>query len=233
MRATLILSAVELEAHALARALDLPPLTAVPAFGAGQVRVAAVGLKAGLLPARWPALVKGLTEPLVVSAGVCGGLDPALEAGDLVLPESVIGPAGDLLNVTPSHHRAACSAVVSPSTGRLVTIREVVATPVAKAALFARTGAVAADMESSIVLATASAAGLPSLVVRAVSDGARDTVPAELIRLVTPDGRLRMAGAVGLIAHPSVVPRALEVRRAVIRALARVAGVLTALTAPA
>ena len=232
VRPTLICTAVELEAQALARALELPPLSShdVPAFGAGGVRVAVVGLCAGLLPSRWPALLTGLANPLVISAGVCGGLDPALAPGDLVLPDSVLGPAGDLANVTPSYHRAAAALAPSASTGRLITTREVIATPAAKAALFARTGAVAADMESSVILAAAAAAGLPSLVVRAVSDAAHDALPPELIRLLTPEGRLRVAGAVALIAHPAIVPRALEIRRATRRALAVVARLLAALT---
>src|SRR6185369_8075330 len=140
-------------------------------------------------------------------------------------------PAGELANVTPSDHRAAAALAPSAPTGRLITTREVIATPEAKAALFARTGAVAADMESSVILAAAAAAGLPSLVVRAVSDAAHDTLPPELIRLVTPEGRLRVAGAaVALIAHPAVVPRAIELRRATQRALGKVALLLAALT---
>jgi adenosylhomocysteine nucleosidase len=231
VRPTLICTAVELEAQALARALELPPMSslAVPAFGAGDVRVAVVGLGASLIRTRWPSLLAGLADPLVISAGVCGGLDPALAAGDLVLPGSVLGPTGELVNVTPSHHRLAAALAPSAPTGRLITTREVIATPEAKAALFARTGAVAADMESSLILAAAAAAGLPSLVVRAVSDAAHDALPPELIRLVTPEGRLRVAGAVGLIAHPAVVPRAIELRRATRRALGKVAELLAAL----
>ena len=232
VRPTLICTAVELEAQALARALELPPVSslAVPAFGAGDVRVAVIGLRAGLLPTRWPALLTGLANPLVISAGVCGGLDPALASGDLVLPESVLGPAGELANVTPGHHRAAAAVAPSALTGRLITTREVIATPEAKATLFARTGAVAADMESSMILAAAASAGLPSLVVRAVSDAAHDVLPPELIRLVTPEGRLRVAGAVALFARPAVLPRAIELRRATRRALGKVALLLAALT---
>jgi adenosylhomocysteine nucleosidase len=197
------------------------------------VRVAVIGLRASLLPARWPALLADLADPVVISAGVCGGLDPALATGDLVLPERVLGPGGELLPVSPAHRRAAAALAPSASTAPLVTTREVVATPDAKAARFAERGAVAADMESSVIVAAAAAAGLPSLVVRAVSDGARDVLPRELIGLVTPEGRLRMAGAVALMARPAVVPRALELRRATRRALGRVAALLGALTAQA
>ena len=86
MVAILVLTAVELEARALARALSLPllPSLSFPAFGRGTLRVAPVGLRAGLLAARWTALVAASDRPLVVSAGVCGGLDPDLRVGDLV-----------------------------------------------------------------------------------------------------------------------------------------------------
>ncbi len=193
--------------------------------------MAPVGLRAGLLATRWPRLVAELDDPLIVSAGVCGGLDPALAQGDLVLPESVIGPTDELLNVTPSHHRAAEALALSVSTGRLITTREVIRTPEAKATLFARTGAVAADMESSLIVSMAAAAGLPSLVVRAVSDAATESLPPELIRLVTPDGRLRVTSAVALLARPTILPRALELRRATRQALANVASLIAALTA--
>jgi adenosylhomocysteine nucleosidase len=232
VRATLILTAVELEAQVLARALELPALPShrFPAFGDRAMRVASVGLRAGLLATRWPQLVAELDAPLIVSAGVCGGLDPALARGALVLPESVIGPADELLNVTPSHHRAAEAVAPLASTHRLITTHDVIATPEAKAALFARTGAVAADMESSLIVGMAAAAGLPSLVVRAVSDAATESLSPELIRLVTPEGRLRVASAVALLARPAILPRALELRRATRRALANVANVLAALT---
>jgi adenosylhomocysteine nucleosidase len=234
VRPTLICTAVELEAQVLARALELPPLSslAVPAFGAGDVRLAVIGLRAGLLPARWPALLTGLADPVVISAGVCGGLDPTLAPGDLVLPHSVLGPTGELANVTPSHHRAAWALAPSARAGRLITMREVIATPEAKAALFARTGAVAVDMESSVILAHAATAGCPTLVVRGVSDTARESLPPELIGLVTPAGRLSTVRALTLtVTRPRVLPRALALRQATRRALIAVARLLAALAA--
>ena len=80
MSGILILTAVELEAAGLARQLELPalPRLAYPGFGRGSTRIVPVGLGAGLLSARWAAGVNGLADPLVISAGVCGGLDPRL-----------------------------------------------------------------------------------------------------------------------------------------------------------
>ena len=230
----LILTAVELEARALARQLELPALPALPfpAFGRGDLRLAPVGLRAGLLPARWPSLLSGLDRPLVVSAGVCGALAPDLQSGDLVLPESVLGPAAQRLNVTPTAYARAIALAPTARRGTMATSREVVSTAEAKAALFAATGAVAVDMESSVILAHAATTGCPTLVVRGVSDTARESLPPELIGLVTPAGRLSTVRALTLtVTRPRVLPRALALRQATRRALIAVARLLAALAA--
>ncbi len=233
MSGILILSGVELEARVLARQLELPALKSLPftAFGRDSVRLAPVGLRAGFLPSRWARLTEGLDHPLVVSAGVCGGLDPQLHCGDLVLPESVIGPSGELFNVTPSQHRRAAGlAGEAARGGALVTAREVVATPEAKAALFAGSGAVAVDMESAQILARSTAAGCPALVVRAISDGADESVPPELVGLVSAAGRLRTVRALALtVTRPTVLPRALALRQATQHALGVAARLLAVL----
>lgn len=234
MSRVLILTAAELEARALARHLELPalPTIGVPAFGRGTVRVAPVGLRAALLASRWAGLHLGLDQPLVISAGVCGALAPELQTGDLVLPESVIGPAAERLNVTPTAYARAAALAPAARPGTLATATEVVGTVAAKAALRARTGAVAVDMESSVVLAFAARAGCPTLVVRGVSDAAGEEVPAELIDLVTEAGKLRPGRALALsVTRPSVLPRAFALRQATQRALAAVARLLAAFIA--
>ena len=234
MSGILILTAVELEARVLARRLELPPITVLPfpAFGRGLLRVAPVGLRAGLLVSRWPRLLAGFNQPLVISSGVCGALAPDLSAGDLVLPESVLGPSGERLNVTPTRHRQASELGGSARVGTLVTSREVVATAAAKAALFASTGAVAVDMESSVILAHAATAGCPTLVVRGVSDRASEIVPLELIELMTPAGKLRPVRVLALtVTRPRLLPRALALGQATRRALTAVARVLAGLAA--
>jgi len=230
----LILTAVELEARALARQLELPALPSLPfpAFGRGTLRLAPVGLRAGLLAERWPILRLGLDQPLVISAGVCGALAPDLRPGALVLPESVLGPSAERLNVTPTAYARALALGGAARGGTLQTSREVVATAEAKAALFARTGAVAVDMESSLILTHAAGAGCPALVVRAVADAAGETLPPELMGLVTEAGRLRAVRALALtVTRPRVLPRALALRHATRRALAEVARLLAAFLA--
>ena len=233
MHPILILTAVDLEARALARALELPPLSSSPflAFGRGSVRLAPVGVRACLCESRWAGLLEGLARPLVISAGVCGGLDPRLGPGDLVVPARVMGPTGEPQPVAASHHqRAAACAPTTVCTGPLITTRDVVGTPEAKASLHARSGAVAADMESAVIVARATASDCPALVIRAVSDSAGENLPLELVRLVTPRGSLRLSRAFVLaVTRPALLPRALTLRHRTDQALRAVAGVLAAL----
>jgi adenosylhomocysteine nucleosidase len=231
--AILILTAVELEARALARQLELPPLRALsfPAFGRERVRLAPIGLRGALVDARWISLVEGLGAPLVISAGVCGALDPRLRPGDLVIPERVVDAAGVGHPAAPTHHRAAlASAGATAWTGALATSRDIVATPESKAELRARSGAVAVDMESAVILAAAARCGCPALVVRGVADDAGQCLPRELARLVTPEGRLRLAGALALgVTRPAMLSGAFGLGQRTRRALRAVARALAAM----
>jgi len=231
--AILVLTAVELEARALARALSLPllPSLSFPAFGRDSIRIASVGLRAGLLVSRWTTLVGSSDRPLVVSAGVCGGLDPELRVGDLVLPDGVVSESGLRLPVTGTvAQRAAAAGGASARAGVMLTSSRIVGTPEAKAALRAATGAVAVDMESAAILEAAAARGCSSLVVRGVSDDASETLPEELMRLMGADGRIRGGGILAL-ARPWALGRALRLRRSTRQALASVADSLARLAA--
>jgi len=112
----------------------------------------------------------------------------------------------------------------------MVSSSRVAATPEAKAALRAATGAVAVDMESAAILEAAAAHGCTSMVVRGVSDDARETLPAELLELMGADGRIRRGGVLALV-RPRVLARALRLRRATRQALGSVAGSLARLAA--
>ena len=236
MNGILVLTAVELEAAGLARELEIPAETGRPyrssyrTYGRPGLRIVPVGLGAVLLSERWAAGRDGFAQPLVISAGACGGLDPRLAPGDLVVPARVLAPDGETLAVPPAAHARVLAAAGAAATGMLVTTRTVVGTPAAKAALRSATGAETVDMESAAILAAARADGLEAAVIRAVSDGAAESVPAELAALMDPEGRLRGGRALRLaLTRPQALPRALELRRGTRRALAAVARVLAAL----
>ena len=235
MTPLLVLTAVELEARVLARELELPLLPAFPfpAFGHGTLRVAPVGLRAALCDSRWPPLLDGFGAPLIVSAGVCGALDPRLAPADLVIPERVIDARGASYSISASHHHEVLSRLTTPAcTDPLITANRVVATTEAKAALFASSGAAAVDMESATIVARAARSGYPALVVRAISDDSRQSLPPELVGLVDSEGRLRVARALALtVTRPMTLPSVLELGRRTRRALRAVARVLAGLIA--
>jgi adenosylhomocysteine nucleosidase len=223
VRRVLVVTAVDVEASRLARALRLRRVTghAWPHYRAGPVEVIGVGLAGARLAER---AARCPRPTLVLSAGTCAALAPELAAGQLVVPETVIAPSGVRYVTGP----------VPPleRTGRLLTVEGVAARPEDKVLLWSQTGAVAADMESSIVIEWARDQDLPAAVVRGVADTARDTIPPDIAALVEPGGRVSKTRVLrAALARPKVVADAYVLGRAsslalrvVARAIARVAG---------
>ncbi|MBB4265118.1 hypothetical protein [Roseospira visakhapatnamensis] len=164
----------------------------------------------------------------LVSAGICGALDPALRPGDVILPVRVADRHQEARAwpVDAPWHGAAMArlaADVRPSTGVLLGSDRAVASVEGKRHLAARTGAVAVDMESHAVARVAAAAGVPFLVLRTVADTAGDALPPWLAGMLNRDGtpnagvalrRLlagpwRLAGLLRLAARSRAAERAL------------------------
>jgi adenosylhomocysteine nucleosidase len=222
VRPILVLAAVETEARSLARRLGLASASgSAPCWGGGTLQVACVGLRAARL-----SLVEPSAASLVVSAGVCGALAPHLEAGALVVPETVLAADGA---------RQATAAVRGlPRRGALLSVADVVPDGAAKARLWLDTGALAVDMESAVILAWAAARGLPATVVRGVADTAARGVPVDLAGVVADDGRVRPLRAVtAALARPGAVADALALRRGTAAALTTVAAALARVVRPA
>ena len=112
----------------------------------------------------------------------------------------------------------------------MVSSRQVVTTPEAKAALRAKTGGVAVDMESAAILEAAARHDCASMILRGVSDDARERLPEELMALMDSDGHIRVGRMLGL-ARPNVFAAALRLKRASRQALGTVADSLARLAA--
>src|SRR5262245_38926618 len=180
MTRLLVLTGVELEARHLARHLGLVLASGGLRFAGGVLEIVPVGIAASQLS---PRLQTTASPTLVISAGVCGALAPGLRVGALVVPEAVLGPGGQR-DATAAVAGARRSATPLPAD-------RVLENAAAKSRLWLETGALAVDMESSLILAWAAARGVPGLVVRAVCDPAGRGVPADLARAVGDDGRVR------------------------------------------
>ncbi|HEV8026241.1 MAG TPA: nucleoside phosphorylase [Stellaceae bacterium] len=126
----------------------------------------------------------------LLSFGICGGLDPALASGTLILPRAVQSETGERYLADAAAHRLCADALG----GTLVTedmlgAGSIVDTVARKAALFRRMAAVAIDNESHLVAAAATAAGIPFLVLRAVADPATRALPPAALIGLDDEGR--------------------------------------------
>lgn len=129
----------------------------------------------------------------LVSAGLCGALDPALSPGELVLSTRVVARADAARSwmADPVWHATVAGRLpegIAFGTGAMLGSDTAVVSVAGKQSLAARTGAVAVDMESHAVAAVADAAGVPLLVMRAVADTAHDALPPWLSGVMNRDG---------------------------------------------
>ena len=86
----------------------------------------------------------------LVSFGIAGALDPRLATGRLVIATSVV-VGEQCFDADAGWREGLCAALPEAVAGIVAGSPEVVATPAAKAALHARRGAIAVDMESGAV----------------------------------------------------------------------------------
>lgn len=123
--------------------------------------------------------------------GTAGGLTPEALSGSARVIARLVDPLGALLPF-PTFAAAA-------STWTAVGVDRPVATPDGKRALATASGADVVDMESHRFASEAVARGVPFAIVRGVSDGVDDALPAGVERLVDRSGRTRIAAAIGLL----------------------------------
>jgi adenosylhomocysteine nucleosidase len=121
---------------------------------------------------------------VVLSAGFSGALDPQLAIGEIVLATEIVD------------HEGACVAATWPAQlpegdwhpplhrGRVLTVPEMVSTPVRKAELAQKHQALVVDMEAAIVARACVRNEIPFGCVRAVSDCAKTPLSPRLVGLL-------------------------------------------------
>lgn len=148
----------------------------------------------------------------VLSFGIAGGLDAALEPGTLVVATRVRSPGGAWPADT-----AWSSALVRASGARFGVVAgasAVVAGPDAKRSLRLMTDALVVDMESAVAAAFAASRGLPFAVLRAVADTAGEAVPRAAAVGLTRAGRPAPARvAMALLRRPGELPALVQVAK--------------------
>ena len=168
----------------------------------------------------------------IVSFGIAGAIDPALTPGTLVLPEAVIDQADGAILATDADWRQAITGRSEGIGGAMLMLFATVTTPAAKTKLFNDTGAVAVDMESAIAGRLAAERGLPFLVVRAIADGAGQSLPAAALAGVDAEGAVRpWATVVALMRRPGDVGALIRLGRATAKARHRLTDIAPRLVA--
>jgi hopanoid-associated phosphorylase len=153
---------------------------------AGFSIVCAGGIPAHTAAALGQAVGGGAATGLV-SFGISGGLAPGLAPGTLIRARAVIAADGTRYPVDEIW-RAGLPEWPGTVDGDVAGSDAIIGTAAAKAALRAQTGAIAVDLESTVVAQAAARAGLPFIVIRAIADPAERDLPAAAYVRLTPDG---------------------------------------------
>jgi adenosylhomocysteine nucleosidase len=137
----------------------------------------------------------------VMVVGICGGLDPALEVGTVLIPETVV----DLASGAAYPHFPPGDPARS---GSLVTTQEVTFDPELSRRLAAE-GALGLDMETSAVAEICELRGCPWSVYRCISDRYIDgLLDPRIVALTGSDGAIDLDALTRLLAaEPELIPR--------------------------
>jgi nicotinate-nucleotide adenylyltransferase len=185
----LVFCPLAFERRAFLRFGKLPVVTTGP--GAAGIRRAFAAR--GSWPVRNPRFV--------VLLGLAGSLDDRLAPGtDHACAEVV-----SAIDATAPLR----SSLIPGATARIVEHDSVATTPDEKSRLAAASRAQLVDLESYAFASCAEAAGLRWGIVRGVSDGARETLPAELAGFVDASGETRPGRVLAAIARSPPLVRAL------------------------
>jgi hopanoid-associated phosphorylase len=126
----------------------------------------------------------------VLSAGLCGGLDPQLAPGDIILATTIIG--ADRRFACDERWRTRVCEKLTVVEGPLAGSDRIVGLPEQKARLRANTGALGVDLESHIAAEVAARHGLPFCALRVIADGAEHRLPPAVHVAMTAEGEVSL-----------------------------------------
>jgi len=148
-----------------------------------------------------PALWEGTAA--VMSFGLCGALDPAFKVGDLVIGTGVIGGGARDYETDAAWRAKIAAALPDAKLAAFAASHAIVGSIEAKAALHAKTGAGAVDMESYLAARGAADFGVPFAILRAVSDSAATSLSPTVQAGFRDDGSVDIGAILrALIARP-------------------------------
>ena len=178
-----------------------------------------LGMKNAFLASQW-LVAEGVAA--LGASGVSGGLDPDLEPGDLVLANSVIQESDNTCQqvwegsskFVEIVYAALIATEIPAYRGAIITAQKPVLSARNKQALFTKTKALAADMESAAVATIANNAGLPFFALRTVCDAATRSIPIEIFDCLNQAGHVRLLHLFRMLfIRPALVSDLLRTRK--------------------
>jgi adenosylhomocysteine nucleosidase len=152
---------------------------------------------------------------LVVTSGFCGGLNPSLERGMVVVDRE---SEADLLTIA--------------ETGGLLPVRVSCANRVAVSAhekemLFRRSDCDVVEMESGVIMQICRERGIPVATIRVISDTATEDLPLDFNKLTTSTGTVHFGRlAIEVAKRPKVIPQLIKLQKHTKAAAERLADAL-------
>jgi adenosylhomocysteine nucleosidase len=172
----------------------------------GDGRNLATRLTAAIAEAR--TLVNGC--PGIISFGVAGGLAPHLRSGACVVGSAILSES-NRMPTSAEWSQKLLQTIPDAVSGMLLGVTAPIAHPNEKQTLYAKTGAIAVDMESHIVAAVGAAHGLPVAAIRVITDPAKRALPASAVAAMRPNGTTNIAAMIrSVLMRPRELPALLQ-----------------------
>ena len=155
----------------------------------------------------------------LMSFGIAGSLENAIQLGDLFVGSRVASPKGDWACDSVWGDRL-MAQLPQAKRGAVYGSEFLVATVAEKNALHRATETVIVDMESQCAAEVAAEKGIPLMVLRAVCDTASMPVPPIVMASIAEDGSVNVPRALShLLCHPSEIRDLFAVMRGTGKAL--------------
>jgi adenosylhomocysteine nucleosidase len=161
----------------------------------------------------------------LISFGIAGALAPELRAGDVVVATNVVAENKRWWAEKQFRDRIAeLARGIGAHEGPVLGAQAILATAAQKSRARSETRASAVDLESDIVASVATSAGIPFVVMRAITDTASLTLPPAALLDLSPDGAPNLARVLAsVLRRPSQVTALIGLARDTRRALSALA----------
>lgn len=141
------------------------------------------------------AVINLYQPPWIVSAGFCCALHPKFRNGGIVMPNRVLDTQNRRLDVGFKISEQAVKETKGLYVGELLTVSEMLDTPKKRKQMHKRTGAVVADMESSVIMEICRQASVKCMSVRVITEELDEQPPELMSRMMKQGTKAGKLGA--------------------------------------